>query len=169
MLLLGCFSAWKGLSKGFFLFLVNLPAVSTAFFINPWTSDLQFGNRMIYLKNFQCQFYVHGWTQRLGFSSKWPRSCADIRFLFGVSWTSRGAETISLFGSPASRAVPFPWEAFMDACRNDERTRKSMEFGQAAPERATLACGLFQTEDHEGPADSPRAFYLPLNCLKEFR
>ena len=36
------------------------------------------------------------------------------------------------------------------------------------PKCATLACGLFWVEGIQGPADSERAFYLPLNCLKDF-
>ena len=39
----------------------------------------------------------------------------------------------------------------------------------ATPKCATSACGLVWVEDSLGPADSGRAFELPLNCLREFR
>ena len=39
----------------------------------------------------------------------------------------------------------------------------------ATSDFATLACCLFQVKDSQGPANSGRAFYISLNCLKEFR
>ena len=34
------------------------------------------------------------------------------------------------------------------------------------PLNVSLACGLFQAENNQGPKDSERNFDLPLNCLK---
>lgn len=39
----------------------------------------------------------------------------------------------------------------------------------ALPKCSTWVYGLGYAEDNGGPKDSGRAFYLPLNCLKEFR
>lgn len=42
------------------------------------------------------------------------------------------------------------------------------EVRQGTPECATLAIGLFWTEDNQVPANWERDFYFLLNCLKEF-
>lgn len=39
----------------------------------------------------------------------------------------------------------------------------------ATPDYASLAGGLFSVEGNQNLTDSGKAFYLPLNCLKEFR
>ena len=35
------------------------------------------------------------------------------------------------------------------------------------PPNASMACGLFQAENNQGPKDSGRNFELPHNCLKK--
>lgn len=72
----------------------------------------------------------------------------------------------------STRSLPpeaFPWASRNDTLPWPLRLLETQGVQNDSPQNVPLWPGAIWVEGRGGPKDTGRAFYLPLNCLKEFR